>query len=151
MTRIILLSALCLICVHGFTQCNYKMNQIDEFTGKKEQWLTAETVCKGIKIILAKIDSVYLLGAYGDLGCVTSDSNLYLKFEDGTVLKLAHEFKADCNSYQVVLFCNISDDIDDLKTKRIAKVRLTGTDRTFEGDFKNPEYIMTRLRECLNN
>lgn len=135
----------------SFAQCNYQINKVDEFTGKMERWLAPETVCKGIKIGLAKVDSVYLLGAYADLGCVTSESNLYIKFEDGTVLKLGHQFKADCDSYQVAFYSNITDDLDELKSKRIAKVRITGTQHTLEGEFKKPDMITTQLKECLNN
>jgi hypothetical protein len=132
-----------------FSQCNYIVDRVDEFTNVKETWLKLETVGRGMKAHLAKVDSNIILVVYAKVGCVTKESKIYLKLDDGQILEYLHFGDIDCKQDLVPAGALIPPhDIETLKNRKVLKMRLSGSEGYYDTDLKNPDFVKVSLG-CL--
>lgn len=136
-----------LVVTHfSYGQCKYLINKKDEFTGTMEKQTDLTSIGKQAWGSVGRSDSLYYLLVSADVGCVSpGKSKLYIKFSDGEVLELTHQGKIDCKSV-VTFLAGINGDRELLQSKSVAKARLSGTERSVEFDFKDPEYLKKGLR-----
>lgn len=128
-------------------QCKFLSNSKDEFTGKIERILSLQPVYRNVSSSVGVVDTIYFLTFFADLGCFSkNDSKVYLKFDDASVIELPHQGKTDCGPAQFVT--SINYDLPELWTKKIVKIRLSGTERNIDFEPKDPEFVKKNLN-CI--
>ncbi|MBL4656186.1 MAG: hypothetical protein JKY33_10240 [Bacteroidia bacterium] len=133
--------------------CKFKTNEIDEFTGKSNKYLSTVALClitwNRVKANLAKMDGQYQLYLRYDspLGCVSGDSYAILKFEDESTIRLNHAGDIDCGSYPTFIAI-IDDDIEKLKSNKVIRLRLTYESHE-DFDVDQPDYFIESIK-CLD-
>lgn len=135
----------------GIGQCKYEKNEIDEFTGKTNKQTKWERIAsKNVMAVVVQLDDMIGLLIAGDIGCVNNNSSAYFKFQDDSVIQLAHLGQIDCGSIVSLILPLDDENLQLLATKPIAKIRLVGTERNLDVPLSNPNYFINVLENCFN-
>ncbi len=155
-TTILLIGLLCLL-TKGYSQCDYYINEVDEFTGQTEKATKYEVIGKDktrrkLKARVASVgeEVILFLSYYGDLGCVASKSTAILKLESGEMIELKHVGKIDCDDVGLFTLRLEPDEVETLKSNHVTKARLTGTKYLTDVDWYFQTYFRDRL-PCVVN
>lgn len=133
--------------------CNYNKKEIDEFTGDKKIVLEPQKIAKKkyykLYAYLARVGDqrVVYLNYYRDMGCASYDSYAIFKFADGTTAKVKHGADTDCDDYPtfIALIDNVADE---LKSKKLEKIRLGMSDYYDDIEIEETDYFMKNIG-CL--
>lgn len=142
----------------GFTiqaqECKYWKNETDDFTGKVKKFTKSVRIAKGsggdLRVELRRVNETkYLFVVYsGDLGCITSDTELLIKLVNGEVVTLVNFADIDCSSGAPSAFLLSDEDIAILEASEIEKVRITGSEYYADLIATLPVYFMGCL-QCI--
>lgn len=152
--------------------CNIDMQKVDDFTGEKiartkELNIGKTKMNMPIRCAVARVNDQYIfyISAYLDLGCISSDDKVMVKFEDEEILTLYHVGDIDCSS--VNFSCVFVDgdldqyqdknhlqdvqeaNLDRFRTIPISKIRLDGSDGYHDFDVTD-KYFMINALSCLD-
>lgn len=129
-------------------QCNYSVNETDEFTGAKNISTKIESVAKKYMFNASfnSVDSLTFLvinPIYGNFGCVTKDSKIMVKFEDDTIIEIPHFGNINCQYGIITAILNPF--FDELTTKRVSKIRYTADKGSADFELKDAELFIKRI------
>jgi hypothetical protein len=126
--------------VSDFDDCDcrweYAVNELDEFTGLVKKSIKPTVIGKSDKKKTlyggvgqsGEYYTLYLM-YIGDLGCMSNDrSTAIIKFTDDSTIELTHVGKTDCSSDKMTFGAMVDDHLDELRTKQVTRIRLTGTE-----------------------
>lgn len=130
--------------------CEYEMNQVDEFTGEKI------TLTKAVKIgesLMAQIHhikgktfiNVQFIGA---LGCGNVESFVIIKFTDASTEKFMNLAGEDCGD-NPILKIEITDKMSILKIRDIEKIRVNYSDAHADITITDQKLIRGILNKCI--
>ncbi len=138
------------------TDCIYITNEKDEFTGKLKKYLKPHKVAKKFAyrffIELRRFEDNYLLKTNfeGDIGCVTSKSELLIKLSDGTVITYNNFGDIDCKS-NASMFFNINDEnLTKLNSIPIDKIRVNGSKGYMDLEVVDSRFFIDNLKCIIN-
>lgn len=137
---------LCLLASHAFCQCKFLTNKQDEFTGEMNKTLQPVTIARNVYCALARVDSTYIMSIQAPVECVSHDSKVFVKFDDGSVVEYKHLGDVDCSTMPQFI-SSINYDLNTFRTKKVVKIRIIGN-RLHDFDLRDPEYFQKSLR-CL--
>lgn len=133
--------------------CFYSKNEVDEFTGEIKKILKPKIIGKSksniLKSSLALVENNYFISLTfsGDLGCVTDDSYIIIKFEDGSTQKLFNISDIDCKESPKFV-TRINSVYKELEGKKIDKIRLGLSEKYADIIIDNKSFIIKSL-QCL--
>lgn len=148
MKHVIVTALLVLTSLYGTCQCNYSMNETDEFTGKVKKALPQKSIGSLVTASLARVDTTHLLTIRADIGCTNTRSTFLIKFADGSILTFKHLGKIDCGDQAKFMSLIPTSEIERLKTQKIVKVRIQGTEGYLDFELKDPNYFKSAL-DCI--
>lgn len=132
---------LILLPIISYSQCEYRVNEVDEFTGNVKKIIKSEKIAPRLTSYLARIGDLTAIyfWALDDLGCVSSRSYVILKYTDGTTEEIKHVTGIDCGS---PTFTGVIE-----TGKAVEKIRLH-FDTTQDYVVKDQDFIINGL-ECV--
>ena len=136
--------------------CKYAVNKIDEFTGEITQ-AVYETIIGEyeehgfIFASISRIGNYRAIGFryFGSLGCVSKNSYVIFKFENGQVLKIMNSGKIECKSGAMMILMLSETELELLKSNPVDKVRVSGTEKTIDVVVELKNYFVNSL-PCLD-
>ena len=131
-------------------ECDYTKNEVDEFTGDIKKNLKFKEVAKNdlgrLHISLRYLEGTYMLvGHEGDLGCVSHDSKIMIKLEDGEILTLDNFGDIDCGDHPTFYFDISPANLIKLNKSPINKIRLYGSDAYSDLNPTDKEFFIKNL------
>jgi hypothetical protein len=136
--------------------CLYWKNDVDEFTGDIKKYTISKNIgyndiSENLTFELRKVNSSrYIFGKYtGDLGCISYDSYIMIKLQNGDIIKMIHIGNVDCGSNSPMYFKINDSDYEKLLNSPMASIRISGTE--FYTDIKTitfPNYFINELN-CI--
>lgn len=132
---------LILLPILSYAQCEYRVNEVDEFTGNVKKITKSVKIAPRLTSYMARIGDLQAIyfWALDDLGCVSSNSYAILLYTDGTKEIIKHVTRIDCASPTLVGVVDTG--------KAVEKIRLH-LDTTQDYVVKDQDFIINGL-ECI--
>lgn len=122
--------------------CKYQRNDVDEFTNDRTIVTELEIITPGVMGYFARVGKLkaFKFNTASDLGCVSSDSYIILKYSDGTTKKINHVGEIDCGDHPY--FIGVIS-----TAKKVSKMRIHFS-RTLDIIVDNPNFLIEGLK-CI--
>lgn len=136
------------------SDCKYWKNEVDEFTGDVKKYTKSQRIGKSkyyyLNMELRRFDDSYLIFARytGDLGCVSSDSYIMVKLENGETIKLINFGDIDCGDNAPMYFDLSKENFNKLINSPVDKIRVSGTEYYADIDMLKPKFFIDYLK-CI--
>tara|TARA_B110000238_G_C15989847_1_gene379782 strand:+ start:151 stop:741 length:591 start_codon:yes stop_codon:yes gene_type:complete len=142
------------ISFNDLSDCKYWKDEIDDFTGKVKKYTKSKNIGNGnmgrLYIELRRHDNRYLIYVRysGDLGCVSSDSEIMIKLLNKEIITLYNYGDIDCGDMNMYFRLSITT-MDKLLKSPIEKIRVEGTEYYSDIDrIKIPNYFIDNFK-CI--
>lgn len=136
------------------SDCKYWKNEVDEFTGDVKKYTKSQKIGKSkysyLNMELRRFDDSYLIFARytGDLGCVSSDSYIMIKLQNGETVKIINFGDVDCGENAPMYFDLSKDNFNTLLQSPVDKIRVSGTEYYADIDMLKPNFFIDYLK-CI--
>lgn len=113
-------------------KCEYSVNEVDNFTGKKRKNIIFYDLANDLRIRLQKYGSARLVwfSTFINLGCASpyknNQSEVKVKLENGKIFSFYHIGNIDCSGFTLVARITNTEYIE-LQKSKINVIRLNGT------------------------
>ncbi|UKN01001.1 hypothetical protein K6119_14795 [Paracrocinitomix mangrovi] len=131
-------------------ECNYEMNEVDEFTGDKTTLTKTFKLSDKLTGQIHHINGKTFLNFFyaGPLGCSDVESYAIIKFTDASTLKFTNLAPKDCGD-NPMLKIELTDKMSILKVRDIEKIRVGYSDSHADVTVSNQKLIRGILNKCL--
>lgn len=154
MKNLLITLLMAVISISGSAQCRYQLDEVDKFSGNQKQMLKFSTIGKLDKALMPMKASISKIGddyhlwlrINMNLGCVSGESFVLVKFTDGELITLPHSGPISCDETPSFI-TRINDHLEEFKGKHIEAIRIH-FDKTIDINITN-NFALHDMLTCL--